>query len=289
MPKSWRTGTRQRGHVAATDLTAGPTYVAPCEPVLVRTPPAGPDWLHEVKFDGYRMLSVIDAGNVRIHTRRGLDWTPRMPGIAQALSHLKLRSAVLDGEAIQGGRDGTPDFFALHAALAKRSAPDAILMLFDLLYLDGEDLRESPLTERRNMLLSLLRRPPPQLRFSHGLAGDGPVAFRAACEIGLEGIVSKRRNSPYRSGKSDAWRKAKCTTTEHFAVIGRDRSGRSLHLAQLVKGELKPCGSAGSGLSEAAVRQIRSALDASKPVVVEVEHRGFTPDGELRHPVVNQR
>jgi bifunctional non-homologous end joining protein LigD len=100
----------------------------------------------------------------------------------------------------------------------------------------------------------------------------------------LEGIVSKR-NSPYRSGKSDAWRNAKCTTSEHFAAIRQDRSGRSLRVAQLVEGELKPCGSAGSGLSEAAVGQIQSALDAGKPVVVEVEHRGFTPDGELRHPV----
>jgi bifunctional non-homologous end joining protein LigD len=101
----------------------------------------------------------------------------------------------------------------------------------------------------------------------------------------LEGIVSKRRNSPYSSGKSDAWRKVKCITTEHFAVLGYDRAGRSLRLARLEQGELVGCGSAGSGLSEAAVKQIRAALDAHKPVVVEVEHRGFTPDGELRHPV----
>jgi bifunctional non-homologous end joining protein LigD len=128
-----------------------------------------------------------------------------------------------------------------------------------------------------------LRRSAPQLRFSHEVGGDGPAAFR---EIGLEGIVSKRRNSPYSSGKADAWRKVKCTTSEHFAVIGSDRSGRSLRLARLVKGELKPCGSAGSGLSKAAVREIRAALVGGKPVVVEVEHRGFTPDGELRHPVI---
>ena len=100
MPKPWRRGTRQRGDVAATDLTAGPAFVAPCEPVLVRAPPSGPEWLHEVKLDGYRMVLVIDRGVARIHTKRGLDWTSRMPGIAQALSALKLRSAVIDGEAI---------------------------------------------------------------------------------------------------------------------------------------------------------------------------------------------
>ena len=184
------------------------------------------------------------------------------------------------------GSAGARGFFALHAALAKGGAPGAILMVFDLMYLDGEDVRQSPLVERRNMLLSLLRRSSPLLRFSHEVGGDGPAAFKAACQIGLEGIVSKRRSSSHSSGKSDAWRKTKCTTSEHFAVLGYDRAGRSLRLAHLVEGALVPCGSAGSGLSEAAVRQIRSALDASKPVVVEVEHRGFAPDGELRHPVI---
>ena len=136
------------------------------------------------------------------------------------------------------------------------------------------------------MLLSFLRRSSPQLRFSHEVGGDGPAAFRAACEIGLEGIVSKRRSSSYSSGKSDAWRKAKCTTTAHFALLGYEREGRSLRLARLDQGELVGCGSAGSGLSEAAVREIRAAIDAGRPVVVEIEHRDFRPDGELRHPVI---
>jgi bifunctional non-homologous end joining protein LigD len=254
--------------------------------VLVRTPPSGSDWLHEVKFDDYRMVSVIDHGNVRIHTRRGLDWSARMPGIAQALAGLKVRSAVIDGEVIMNGKDGAPDFFALHVALAKGGAPGAILRVFDLMYLNGEDVRQSPLVERRIMLLSLLRRSSPLLRFSHEVGGDGPAAFRAACEIGLDGIVSKRRSSPYSSGKADAWRKVKCTTTAHFAVLGCDREGRSLRLARLDQGELVGCGSVGSGLSEAAVREIRAAIDAGRPVVVEIEHRGFTPDGELRHPVI---
>ena len=159
-------------------------------------------------------------------------------------------------------------------------------MVFDLMYLNGEDVRQSPLAQRRNMLLSFLRRSSPQLRFSHEVGGDGSAAFRAACEIGLEGIVSKRRGSPYSSGKSDAWRKVKSTTTVHFAVLGYDRAGRSLRLGRLDQGELVGCGSAGSGLNEAAVRQIRAAIDAGRPVVVEVEHRGFSPDCELRHPVI---
>ena len=106
--------------------------------------------------------------------------------------------------------------------------------------------------------------------------------------MGLEGIVSKRSGSRYISGKTDAWRKTKCSTTEHFAVLGFDRGRRSLRLARLVEGELLPCGSAGSGLSDADARQIRAALDVGHAVIVTVEYRGFTPDGELRHPVIRE-
>jgi bifunctional non-homologous end joining protein LigD len=177
-------------------LTAGPAFVAPCDPVLVRTPPSGSDWLHEVKFDGYRMISVIDKGQVRIHTKRGLDWTARMPGIAQALAGLKVRSAVIDGEAIMNGADGAPDFFALHAALAKGSAPDAILMVFDLMYLNGVDVRQSPLAERRNMLLSFLRRSSPQLRFSHEVGGDGRPRFELRARSGWRGSSRSAATRP---------------------------------------------------------------------------------------------
>jgi bifunctional non-homologous end joining protein LigD len=128
------------------------------------------------------------------------------------------------------------------------------------------------------------------LQFSEEIGGDSAAALAAAREFGLEGIVSKRRGTAYRSGKVDFWRKTKCTLSAEFAVIGFEAWGRSslrsLRLARLVHGELVPCGSAGSGLSETMAHELRAALDVGRHVVVEVEHRGFTPAGELRHPAI---
>jgi bifunctional non-homologous end joining protein LigD len=188
------------------------------------------------------------------------------------------------------GADGMSDFFAIHAALARKSAPSAVLVAFDLMHLDGDDLRERPLEERRAGLAELVRDSPDWLQFSAEIDGEGSAAFRAACRMGLEGIVSKRRGSPYRSGRSNLWRKTKCRHVDQFAVIGFVPWGRtslrSLRLAHLVGGKLVPCGSAGSGLSETMARELRAALDVGRHVVVEVEHRGFTPAGELRHPAI---
>ena len=144
--------------------------------------------------------------------------------------------------------------------------------------------------EWRGGLAELVRGSPDRLQFSAEIDGEGPAAWRAACRMGLEGIVSKRRGSPYKSGRSILWRKTKCMHVDQFAVIGfvpRGRTSlRSLRLAHLVGGKLIPCGSAGSGLSETMARELRAALDACRHVVVEAEHRGFTPAGELRHPVI---
>ena len=263
-----------------------PTWIAPAIPTLVREAPRGPNWLHEIKHDGYRTVCVIDQGNVSIYTRRGHNWADRMPSIARALSALKVRSAVIDGEAIVIGEDGLSDFFTLHAALARRNAPRAMLVAFDLLHLDGEDMRVRELEDRRAILADVLRKRAPWLQFSESIEGDGPQVWRHACNMGLEGIVSKRRSSPYISGKSPVWRKTKCTLTDHFAVMGYDRDGRSLCLSRFLDRGLVPCGSAGSGLSDADAHQIRTALDARHAVIVTVEYRGFTPAGELRHPVI---
>jgi bifunctional non-homologous end joining protein LigD len=194
-----------------------PSWIAPCMPTLVRTAPTGPNWLHEIKHDGYRTVCVIDQGNVSIYTRRRHNWADRMPGIAQALAALKVRSAVIDGETIMADHDGVSDFFALHAALASRHAPHAALMAFDIMHIDGEDLRGRVLEDRRAILADVvLRRPHPWLHLSDATEGDGAYIWRVACEMGLEGIVSKRRGSRYISGRFDGWRKTKCSTTEHL-------------------------------------------------------------------------
>ena len=134
-----------------------------------------------------------------------------------------MRSAVIDGEAIVVGEDGLSDFFTLHAALARKIAPRAVLVAFDLMHLDGEDMRARELEDRRAILADVVRRRAPWLQFSESIEGDGPQVWRHACNMGLEGIISKRRGSPYLSGKSQRWRKTKCTLTDHFAVMGYDR------------------------------------------------------------------
>jgi bifunctional non-homologous end joining protein LigD len=265
-----------------------PTWIAPAIPTLVREAPRGPNWLHEIKHDGYRTICVIDQGAVSIYTRRGHNWADRMPSIARALSALKVRSAAIDGEAIVIGEDGLSDFFALHAALARRNAPRAMLVAFDLLHLDGEDMRGRELEDRRAVLADVVRKRAPWIQFSESVEGDGPQVWRHACNMGLEGIVSKRRGSPYLSGKSPVWCKTKCTLTDHFAVMGYDRDGRSLRLSRFLDRGLVPCGSAGSGLSDSDARQIRAALDAKQAVIVTADYRGFTPSGELRHPVIRE-
>jgi bifunctional non-homologous end joining protein LigD len=263
-----------------------PTWIAPAIPAFVRTAPTGLNWLHEIKHDGYRTICVVDQGAVSIYTRRGLNWADRMPSIARALSALKVRSAVIDGEAIVIGEDGLSDFFTLHAALARRNAPRAMLVAFDLLHLDGEDMRGRELEDRRAVLEAVVRKRAPWIQFSESIEGNGSEVWRRACGMGLEGIISKRRGSRYFSGKTDAWRKTKCTLTDHFAVMGADRTGRSLRLSRFLDRGFVPCGSAGSGLSDSDARQIRAALDSKQAVIVTVEYRGFTPAGELRHPVI---
>jgi bifunctional non-homologous end joining protein LigD len=275
-----------------------PEWVRPCCPILVERPPGGPSWLHEIKHDGYRVCAVVDAGTARLLTRRGHDWSDRMPNIAAALAALKVRSAVIDGEAVMTGEDGLTDFFTLHAALARGFAPQAALVAFDILHLDGEDMRGRTLEDRHGVLFDVL---PPAFRrrlsagwlqLSEAIAGEGEAVYRGARALGLEGIVSKRLGSPYVSGPFDGWRKTKCTTTEDFAVTGIEAEGshrerRSVTLSRLVGDmQLAPCGSAGAGLSDADLREIRAALRSRAPIVAVVEHRGLTPDGQLRHPAV---
>jgi len=265
-----------------------PAWISPCLPTLVRQPPSGPDWLHEIKHDGYRCLCVVDRGAVRVFTRRGHDWTARFGGIVPALQRLKLRTAAIDGEAVIPDENGISDFFALHSALARRSAPNAVLMAFDLVHLNGEDLRGRMLEERRSRLAGAIGATSPWLRMSEAIEEDGERVLQAAGRMGLEGIVSKRRDSRYSSGRSKSWRKAKRTLVDHFGVLGIDRRRASLRLARLVAGELVPCGHVGAGLTTPVMRRIAAAIDTRQAVVALVEYRGLTPAGELRHPALKR-
>src|SRR5215472_3325679 len=183
-----------------------PGFVEPCLPSRAERPPSGSDWVHEIKHDGYRLMARRDPAGVRLLTRNGHDWAARYPLILEAVNRLKVCSCLIDGEAVACDKSGLAVFERLRR---KPTGEHVFLYAFDLLELDGTDLRREPIETRKATLASLLRRSLPGLRLNEHLAHDGESVFRHACKMGLEGIVSKRKNSPYRSGRSPDWLKMK--------------------------------------------------------------------------------
>jgi bifunctional non-homologous end joining protein LigD len=231
-----------------------PAFVSPQLATLVDAPPAGEEWLHEIKYDGYRAIASLAGGQVVIRTRNGLDWTGRFAPLIPALADLPCDSAVLDGEIAVADAEGHTDFGALQNALTEGGTGIGYY-LFDLLHLYGEDLRERPLRERKERLARLLKGVPAPLGYSDHLEGSGEQVYAHACRIKLEGIVSKRRDAPYMSGRSQSWLKSKCGMEQEFIVIGwrpSDKAGRpfrSLLLAVREDGEWRYAGRVGSGYS----------------------------------------
>jgi bifunctional non-homologous end joining protein LigD len=181
-------------------------YIPPCIPTRAYKVPAGPDWVHEIKHDGYRLQVRRDGDTVRLFTRRGYDWSGRYPAIAVTAMQLRARSFTLDGEACVCGPDGVAIFDALHR---RGTVSEAMLYAFDFLELDGEDLRALPLGDRKKRMATLLARRRIGIVLSTHTAEDGASIFQQACRMGLEGIVSKRLSAPYRSGPSRDWLKVK--------------------------------------------------------------------------------
>jgi bifunctional non-homologous end joining protein LigD len=197
------------------NLPAG--FVVPAQPVEREAPPSGADWVHEIKHDGFRMLVRRDGASVRLYSRKAIDWTARLPAIAAGATLLKAKSFTIDGEAVVIGPDGLTDF----EALRRRGAGEvAVLYAFDLLELDGNDLRSLPIETRKATLASLLRKPG-ALRLSEHISTDGLRVFAHACRLGAEGIVSKRLGSRYRSVPCDAWIKVRNPAS---IAVQRERS-----------------------------------------------------------------
>jgi bifunctional non-homologous end joining protein LigD len=175
-------------------------FVEPCLPSPADRPPTGRDWVHEIKHDGYRLMARRDPVGIRLLTRNGYDWSPRYPAIVEAVAHLKVRSCLLDGEAVACNDQGLAVFDRLRY---RRADESVFLYAFDLLELNGQDFRREPLATRKATLASLLRGCRPGVRLCEHLEhDDGSIVFRHACVLGCEGIVSKRLGSPYRSGRS---------------------------------------------------------------------------------------
>jgi bifunctional non-homologous end joining protein LigD len=182
-------------------------FIEPCLPSPTERPPPGPGWVHEIKHDGFRLMVRRDSAGVRLITRNGHDWSDRFPLIAQAAGALRARSFLLDGEAVACDRDGLPSFDRLRY---RRGDGTVFLFAFDLLELNGDDLRREPLEVRKATLASVLAKAGSGLRLNEHLEhGDGELVFRHACRLGQEGIVSKRLGSRYTSGRSPNWLKMK--------------------------------------------------------------------------------
>jgi bifunctional non-homologous end joining protein LigD len=290
-----------------------PGFIAPCDPALRDRAPEGAQWLHEIKIDGYRAQVHVHAGAVRVYSRSGYDWTRQFHRIAKAAEALVARELIIDGEATVLGKTGLPDFQALRRELAKKQSDRLTYLAFDLLYLDGHDLRGLSVIERKRALKDVLAQAPPTLAVvEYFNAGDGQAIYRHACLMGLEGIVSKRRDAPYRSGRQESWIKLKCTKSNTFPIVAfveklgaHPRRIASLYVGRYDGDRLVYAGKARSGYTHATARELRERLDplivkksplaepVKKPkatwvkpdVDVEIEYGGITDDGLLREAV----
>ena len=200
-----------------------PGFIARCLPTRAESPPSGPVWLHEIKHDGFRIIARKDGRRVRLYSRPGNDLSHRFPLIIEAVAHLRASSIILDGEAVACGDDGMPSF----ELLRHHRHDDAVfLYAFDLLELNRDDLRREPLEVRKATLASLLAKVGAGLHINDHIEADGPTVFAHACKMGLEGIVSKRKNSPYRSGRSPDWLKSKNPASEAVRREQEEEWGR---------------------------------------------------------------
>jgi bifunctional non-homologous end joining protein LigD len=309
----WHSG-KGESQIAGARRGPLPDRLKPQIATLAAEAPEGPEWLHEIKHDGYRLLARIDHGKVRLITRNGLDWTDKFPELAAGFAALSVETALIDGELVCCAADGRTSFSGLQEAIAAGDTEGLLFYAFDLLYRDGWDLTPAALQDRKAALAELIApQAQDRLRYSDHHFGGGAEFLRHAREYKVEGIVSKRRDRPYRAGRSDAWRKVKCLDRDEFIVIGyTDPEGRREGFGALLLGCYDPAGTlryagrAGTGFDTALLGDLRRRLDAlarARPLaglpdsapkkaahwveprlVAEIEFAGRTTDGVLWHP-----
>jgi bifunctional non-homologous end joining protein LigD len=253
---------RRVAHRRAAGGAGLPQWIKPQLTQLVDEAPDGPEWLHEIKFDGYRMHARLDRGTVRLLTRTGLDWTHKYPAIAAAVASLPATQVYLDGELCGVRPDGI-SFSMIQAASHSGNAAALVFFLFDLLYLDGEDLCPQPLIDRKARLAALLADARSLLHYCDHQIGHGRAFHEKACAAGLEGIVSKRADAAYAPGNRGLWVKVKCLHREEFVVVGwTDPEGSRPWLGALLlayydaDGRLVYAGRAGTGIKQAELERL---------------------------------
>jgi bifunctional non-homologous end joining protein LigD len=283
-----------------------PAFVAPQLCTLVDSVPTGSDWMHEVKYDGYRAMVAVGGGTAKVYTRNGLDWSDKFAGIAEAAAALPVGSALIDGEIV-AFKDGRPDFSTLKDAISSNGA--MTLFAFDLLQVDGEDLTALPNVQRKERLRAIV---PGEgtIQFAEHILGPGETLFRRMCAEGLEGVVSKRADAPYKGQRTKAWLKAKCIQRQEFVIVGwtpsdKKRGFRSLLLGLNGPDGLTYAGKVGTGFDarlmdelstkladlaqdeptvKAPRAMVRGARWVRPELVAEIAFTEVTPDNVLRHP-----
>ncbi|MCR9292629.1 MAG: DNA ligase D [bacterium] len=275
--------------------------------------PEGVDWLHEIKLDGYRLMAAKDGKHIQLMTRNGQDWTERFPSVHAALRKLDARSFILDGELVSLRSDGVSDFSSLQSALRENNENKLVYYIFDLLYCNGFDLTNVQLIERKNLLAELLQDlDSARIQLCEHIVGNGQAFFEHCRSMGLEGAISKKSSSRYRSGRSQTWQKRKCILADDFVIVGytpsQKRKGelRSLVLASYTDNQLSYAGKVGTGFSDAALAELQQRCGALKrktspltPVpaelhkdrvvwikpelVARVQYVGLTSSNQLRH------
>jgi len=310
---------RTKNRAMSPDETSLPKFVAPQLATLVGGVPEDPGWLHELKYDGYRLFCRIDHGRVSVLTRNAQDWTARFGVLAQAAIQLPARQAIIDGEIVAVDDDGSQSFQRLQNSLRDGAATRLAYYAFDLLYLDGRDLRAAPLLERKKLLQRFISRGVKErnnqlIRYSEHWIGGGKELFAGACKAGLEGIVAKRIDEPYRSGRSRSWLKIKCSKSQEFVIGGfTDPAGARVGFGALLlgvhdqSGALRYAGRVGTGFDDLTLRDLHIRLKKHQrrltpfvgaprsagaggvhwvepKLVGEVFFTGWTSDGLLRHP-----
>jgi bifunctional non-homologous end joining protein LigD len=301
--------------LAAARRTALPDFIKPCLATLATKAPDSGNWTHEIKFDGYRLQARLDNGKVQLLTRTGLDWSHKFPAIAKAVAELKAKQALIDGELVVDDADGVSSFSLLQQELTSGRQDRLVFYVFDLMHIDGSDLRPLPLTQRKESLATLLRRAPDDspLRLSESIDETGSVLLKYACRMHLEGIISKRSDAPYRSGRGHDWIKTKCTDRQEFVIAGfvpatnDARAVGALVLAVFDNGKLSYAGRTGTGFTHTSARALYRKLNVLKrsrtpfetvpqeergargpiwvepKLVAEVDFHGWTHGDRVRH------
>ncbi|QMT59805.1 DNA ligase D [Legionella sp. PC997] len=291
---------------------AFPDFIPPQLATLVDTPPSGENWLHEVKFDGYRILAFKNGDDVVLKSRNNKDWTQDLLPITEAIKELPYKNIILDGEVVLLDKEGKSDFQLLQNSIKNKKYSNFVYFLFDILYFDQYDLRNLPLIERKSILKNILNFKSSTLTFSDHIVNEGQLMFEHSCEYALEGIISKRIESTYTSKRSKDWLKIKCLKRQEFVIGGYTppKGGRkffgSLFLGVFNdKGELEYAGNVGTGFTESSLKTIHNQLVDHKAqknpfttnppghttatwvkptLVAEIEFTEWTQDGHLRHP-----